>query len=301
MKDVSQWDRIGWHGITFDVPADWCPGRVEGDFANGYMRVEDELRVRLEVKWETARGAPPEASRLVDNYLRQARKKLRRQEPEPRIDRGRYVPALADVDHEAFTWRGSFNAHSLLLVAPSSNRIVHIRVFFEAGDEQRALTRRIFSSVRAEPVDGRDEWAAFGLRFKVESTWRLDQSALRTGCLQFLFRNGADELEVVRLSLAEMVLRKRDLKDWFAEFFAKQLRGFAFEAKAWDHGGEDGIRCSGVLRLRARPLGLLRGRRYLGAVAWHCRQNDKLHAVRLVSGSVDDPRLAACAESIKCH
>jgi len=301
MKAVREWDRIGWHGISFDVPADWCPGKVEGDYANGYMRVEDELRVRLEVKWETVRGRLPEASRLVENYLRQSRKKMRRGAIEPRIDRGRYVPALKSVDHEAFTWRGDFNAHSLLFVAGSSSRIVHLRVFFEEGDEQRELTRRIFASVCGEPVDGRDEWGAFGLRFRVESSWRLEESALRTGCLRLLFRDGPDELEVVRLSLAEVVLRKLGLGEWFAEFFAKRLRGFAFETTSWEREGEEGIRCAGVLRLRARPLGLFRGRRHLSAVAWHCRQNDKVHALRLVSGSPDDERLDACAASVKCH
>jgi len=301
MKDGLEWDRVGWQGIAFDVPADWCPGKVEGDFANGYMRVEDELRVRLEVKWETARGKVPGASQLVDNYIRQSRKKLPRKAPPPQIDRGRYVPALKALDHEAFTWRGTYNAHSLLLVAPSSRRVAHLRVFFEAGDEQRELTRRVFASVRAEPVNGRDEWAAFGFRFEVENTWRLEQSGLRTGCLQFLFRNGSDELEVVRLSLAEVVLRKRGLKEWFGEFFAKRLRGFTYEAAPWEREGEEGIRCSGLLRLRARPLGLLRGRRRLSALAWHCRQSDKLYALRLVSGSPDDPRLAACARSIRCH
>jgi len=53
MNEPAHWTRLGWHGIAFDVPEDWCPGQLEGDRANGYLRVEDESRVRLELRWET--------------------------------------------------------------------------------------------------------------------------------------------------------------------------------------------------------------------------------------------------------
>ena len=73
-----------WHGIAFDMPSEWCPGRFEGDFANGYVRVEDETEIRLELRWETAGRRVAKASTLVDNYVKQVRKKTRRDALVPR-------------------------------------------------------------------------------------------------------------------------------------------------------------------------------------------------------------------------
>ncbi len=128
MKGPVEWGRFGWHGVAFDMPEDWCPGRLEGDFANGYVRIEDETEVRAELRWETARRRVAPASKFVDSYIRQVRKKTRRQDPDPQIERDRCVKQLGDVDHEVFTWRGVFSAHSLLAVCPTTRRVVHLRV-----------------------------------------------------------------------------------------------------------------------------------------------------------------------------
>jgi hypothetical protein len=302
MAQDTAWGRLAWQGIAFDVPADWCPSQLQGDFKSGYLRVEDELRVRLELRWESLRKRLPEASDLVDNFLRQTRKKLGRRQPEPDIVRGRSVPALEPQDHEVFTWRGSFNAHSLLLVCAETRRVVHLRVFFEAGDEQKALTRRVFASVSSGPQDGQLEWNVFDLGFRLDADWRLESSALRTGCLELAFREGRDELVVARYSLAELSLREATLKQWLARTLGKPLRGFRVEvdeeASFRQHAA---LRFGGRSRAGAKPLGLFRRRRHLTGLAWHCPEADKIFAVRAASYEADDPRVAACAETIACH
>ncbi len=306
MKDQERWSRLGWHGISFDVPEDWCPGTLEGDYANGYMRVEDETRVRLELRWETGGRRVAAASQLVDAYLRESRRKLRRGLPEPRVDRGRAVKELGALDHEAFTWRcgsgaGATGAHSLIVVAPASRRVVHVRVLFAEGRDERALARRLFGSLRVAPRDGADEWAVFGFRFELPQEWRLERSSLRTGCLQFAFRAGGDEFEVVRQSLAGLTLRNSPLEQWLQATFAQALRGFRCTVRADSYRGHPAARCAGVLSLRARPLAILRARRHLTALAWRCAEADKLFALRCESRTADDPRVARCADSIACH
>ncbi len=310
MKDQGGWARLGWQGISLDVPEDWCPGSLEGDFANGYLRVEDETSVRIELRWETGGRKPAPASQLVDAYLRQTRRKLRRGLPEPSVDRGRSVRELGGIDHEAFTWRsGPGGAHSLILVAPPSQRVVHVRVFFGAAGDDKALARRIFASARAAPQAVADEWAVFGFRFELPQEWRLEQSSLRTGSLQFVFKAGGDELEVVRQSLAEVTLRgpalrsaeRSPLEQWLAGVFAKAAKGFRCTTRADRCREHAAARCAGVLSLRARPLAILRARRHLTALAWHCAEADKLFAIRCESNRPDDPRVARCADSIACH
>ena len=52
MAHDDEWTRLAWQGIAFDTPADWCPGQLQGSFETGYLRVEDELNIRLELRWE---------------------------------------------------------------------------------------------------------------------------------------------------------------------------------------------------------------------------------------------------------
>jgi len=298
MAGQTQWERFGWHGIALDVPSGWCPGRLEGDFASGYVRVEDETDVRLELRWESAGRRPAPAAKLVDNYVKQVRRKTRRTDPNPEVTRDRYIRKLDAFDHEVFTWRGAYSAHSLIVVCPETRRVVHLRVFFTDDDDLKKLTRRIFASLVPEPRDGQAEWSAFGLRFQVGSSWRLEESGLRTGCLRFLFGDGTDELEVVRFSLAELLLRQTTLAKWFTSSFAKALRKFRYETQPCDYGGAPAVRCAGVMRWRARPMGLFRRKRLVVALAWHRQQEDKILVVRLVSTTPNDPRLEAVAGSI---
>jgi len=300
-NERERWARLGWHGIACDVPEDWCPGSLEGDYASGYLRVEDETSVRLELRWESAGRSVLPASALVDNFLKQTRKKLPRGAPEPAVDRGRAVKELAGLDHEAFTWRGGFNAHSVLLVEPDSRRVVHVRVFFGEADDAKGQARRIFGSLAVAPRGGMLEWAVFGLRFQMPERWRLEQSALQTGRLQFRFRSGSDELEVARQSLAEVTLRNATLDAWFQGLFAKSLRGFRTASRAAEYRGHPAMRCGGVLSLRARPLAVFRRRRIATGLAWHCPEADKVFAIRCDTETADDPLADRVADSIVCH
>ncbi len=293
-----EWGRFGWQGIAFDMPEAWCPGRLDGDFANGYVRIEDETEVRAELKWETAGRRVAPASKFVDNYIRQVRKKTRRKDPDPQLERDRCVKALGELDHEVFTWRGAHNAHSVLAVCPTTRRVVHVRIFFEAGREQRSLTRRMFATLTTGPRDGLAEWSAFGFRFFVGDGWRLDQSGLRTGCVKFQFADGDDELEVTRFSLAEMQLRATTLEKWFRSTFHKALRKFRFETKESRFQGCPAVRCEGVMKLTARPFGLLRRKRRVRALARYVEDADKILVVRLVTRAPGDSQLEAVAESI---
>jgi hypothetical protein len=186
-------------------------------------------------------------------------------------------------------------------VAPEERRIVHCRLFFDEGNDHKALARRIFGSIRVAPREGMNEWAVFGLRFVVPHDWRLEQSSLRTGSLQFLFKAGSEELEVVRQSLARMTLGKSSLEQWLQATFAKPLKGFRCASKACDYRGHPAARRGGELSLRARPLAVFRRRCYATALAWHCPEADKLFAVRCQSTRLDDPRAGHCADSIACH
>jgi hypothetical protein len=298
MKPQQEWGRFGWHGIAFDMPEDWCPGRLDGDFRNGYVRIEDEIEVRAELRWETGRRRRASASQFVDNYVKQVRRKTRRQDPNPTVERDRYVKELGDLDHEVFTWRGVYNAHSLIAVCRETRRVVHLRVFFEEGNERKALARRMFASLAPGPRDGLAEWSAFGFRFVVREDWRLESSGLRTGCVQFVFSDGDDELEVARFSLAEMVLRERGLEGWLRSTLRKALRKFRFETKETEYEGCPAVRCEGVMRLTARPLGLFRRRRRLRVLAWHREDADKILVVRLVNATPNDPQVEEIADSV---
>lgn len=301
MEGSAPWELLGWQGISLEIPADWCPGRLEGDYANGYLRVEDEFSVRLELRWESPGRRLPAAAQLVDRYLKETEKRLRRRVGKPKIDRGRCVPQLGTLDHEVFTWRGGFLTHSLLAVCPETRRVVHVRIYFSEDDELKNLTRRVFASLRTAPREGGNDWSMFGFHFRLGAAWRLEKSALWAGRPQLLFTCGNDEMEVARVSLAEMVFRKSSLRPWFETFFAKALRRFRYEVRAEEYRGHPALQCVGIQRVGVRPLDLLRRRRYQRALAWHCAATDKLFVVRAVTAVPGEPQVQACADSIHCH
>ena len=300
MGTTQTWTRLGWQGIAFAMPGDWCPGRLQGDHAEGYLRIEDEVHVRLELRWESVvRGGGP-AEQFVDRYLKQAAKKLRGRGQKPEVERGFCLPKLDGIDHEAFVWNGQFNAHSLVAVCSKTKRIVHLRVFSEEGADRRALARRIFESLQVGPQEGTYEWGVFDFGFRLPDSWRLDSSALRTGCLQLEFRDGRDQLRVSRFSLAELVLRKSGFAAWFARAFEKVLRRFDYTVREDEYRGHRALHGEGSSKVRARPFGLFRRKRHLTALAWHCQELDKIFAVRLVADEAHDKRVRACTDTISC-
>ena len=66
MAQVKQWSRFGWHGVTFDVPADWDLRQFHGTRRKGYAQLCDPDVVRLELRWE--RPVTIDAARVVSGF-----------------------------------------------------------------------------------------------------------------------------------------------------------------------------------------------------------------------------------------
>jgi len=286
--------------MKFDVPADWSLAVVDGDRVNGYVRLDDEDIVRLELKWEKPKGRVV-LSQIVDRYLQELERRAKKAKLDLTCRRSLNFKKHEGKECEYFSCDSDFQAFGLMLYCPDCRRVCLLRVLQRPGGGVRALAKRIFASFREHPDDGRLDWSFYEFRFSIPDSFYLETSSLKTGCLEMCFDDRKDEMEAVRVSLAEVLLKKNRLEDWFTEFYAKRLKRMEVELSREKFKGHEAVRCRATSSIRRNLLKIFQSKRYLNSLAWHCRDSDKLFIFRVTSSKQDDQRLEEYAQLVQCH
>ena len=206
MTNTKQWSRVGWQGIQLEIPSDWSPGRVEGDRKKGYLRLDDELAVRSEVRWETPRKAGCPFEEIVDNFVAQMRKRAGRK---AHLDITRNAKLSGPDGHEweALRCSGDVKGYWLLSRCQSCGRVVGINLLAPSGKfADSDVAARIFASLTDHADDGLDLWELYDLRFKLPQELPLDKALLKTGSIELDFADRTRQYYVRRLGLAETIL-----------------------------------------------------------------------------------------------
>lgn len=299
-KAVSAWTDFCWQGITMEAPADWELGAASGDHESGYVRLDGMDMVRLEMRWERARGKLT-AREVVDNHLKQAEKDSRRagQKTKQKRDIGLVRPP--GVDCECFSFDAEAPSFGMVRRCPECGRNVFVRMMYRKGESARSVAQRIFGSLRDHPEGDRMRWRFFGFEFETPASAKLRERSLKTGCLEMLFRRGRDEMEFVRVSLAEIQLKKKGLRHWFEEFYGKRLRAYRGACKEEEFRGHKGLLYTGEAKLLRPIVTLLRLRRDLWARVWRCEKTDKLFVFRVTAKARDAAELMTFVDSVRCH
>jgi len=291
--DAADWVDFGWQGVRLRVPGEWSLGKVDGNYKNGYARLDDAAVVRLEVEW---REAPPARRRrlpiedLVTKYLSNLEKKAEKTGLDFSVQRqARFLKDkrwLEGEEYETFTWEADYRAYNLARVCKQCGRILLLRVLGKAEEGNMAgVAEEIFRSLQDHPTDASVLWCVYGLEFNVPEQFSLSEHKLRSGNIELTFENNNHVCRIQRLSLANQLLKGTDLKSWHGTFFKKQLRDLNYDtSEAHDHG-HDSLRVEGRPRSRwrqfLRPLPFLnpRPRQYLDGRVWHCETANKICVV----------------------
>lgn len=302
---------FGWQGIRLRVPSEWELGRVDGDESSGYARLDDARMVRAEVEWRAApvRGARRPVSDLVDRYIEQLQKKADKSGMDFSVQRqAKFFKDkrwLEGSEYETFIWEADYRAYNLARACPDCQRIVLLRVLAPVGENAEALVNEVLPSLEDHPRQadcGRMFWSVYGMRFLTPKDFALKEHQLRSGHISLTFEKdgGARTLRIHRLSMAKMLLRDRELVEWYPSFFHKDLRDFRHTVSAGGCAqdtvrpqetvrGHDYARIQGEPRSRwrqiLRPLPLVnpRPRRYLEGVVWHCSEQNRICVVEHLS------------------
>lgn len=312
---------FSWQGVRLRVPDEWELGRVDGDASSGYARLDDARMVRAEIEWRAApvRGARRPVTDLVDRYIEQLQKKADKSGMEFSVQRQakflRDKRWLEGSEYETFIWEADYRAYNLARACPDCQRIVLLRVLAPVGENAEALVNQVLPSLEDHPREadgGRMLWCVYGMRFLAPPEFELSEYELKSGHIRLTFTTdgGNRSLRIHRLSMAQMLLRDRDLAEWYPSFFHKDLRDFKHSVTAADVRGHPGARVQGEPRSRwrqiLRPLPLVnpRPRRYLQGAAWHCPDQNRICAVEYLSKKRpegDDGLLKELIDGYVCH
>lgn len=307
----SEWAEFGWHGIRLTVPADWNPGKIEGDEKSGSVRLDDSEIVRLEIEWKDARG-DDRVGMIVDRYVEGLAKDAQKQKRTLQVERGADCPGLdlSDVDAgEFFIWHSGFRVHTLACYSPVSDRFIFIRVMARPDESLKQPLPQLLNSLQDTARDAPKRWGLYDLVFTPPAGYGLEEYDLKSGHLRFRFQQGASIFQIDRLSLAEMLLRDRTLSEWYTDFFRKDLRHTALDTQeAQVMGHNQGIQIYGKPRSRWRallqplPFWSARPRLYLEGRAWACPESNKIYVVQSYWKRRDQaPDIEACTRRVICH
>lgn len=288
-REQVKWTDFGWQGIRLRVPEDWNLGRVDGSPESGYARLDDAEIVRAEVEWRTVRERANESvGALVDRYIEGLEKKAGKAGLRFAVQRrARFLKDkrwLEGRDYETFTWEADFRAFNLALRA-SGGRILLLRVLGRRDEDLGEIIEAVLPSLEDLFQEEQWFWSVYGLQFHMPADFKLESHELKSGHIQLNFEKGKQICRVQRLSLAQLLLKKRELSDWYPVFFKKQLRDMDVEIVAQDVKAHPGLWVTGKPRSRwrqlLRPLPWInpRPRLYMDGRVWHCQATSKICVV----------------------
>ena len=285
---IARSTSFAWQAWQLDLPPEWDPVRLEGDFDAGYVLLADLNRPRMGVRWVKVRG---DARDAVNAALRDEVGQLAADEAVAigppggggggGGGAGEWSACTVYIEPEP-PGRDVFVG-----VSGASGRLVQIVAHVgESPARDRAARDAVLASLTDAPADGERPWAVFGLSCRVPREFRLRSHQLLAGdlCLTFDRAGGRrGELLVREIAVAELALKRRTLRQWLERQCLARRRyyrpaGTEPEQLALaDSSGESpisGLRT--VLRRRRRFFFMRNLPRELTACALHDAARDRL-------------------------
>jgi hypothetical protein len=266
---------FGWHGINLTVPSTWDLAYTQGTRESGSVNLTDEESVRLEVHWLTERKASSPGA-TVGAFLAKLAKKARKDRVQLDVQRNLSLASPPGMDVECYRWTGDRQVLAMLSRCRTCGRRVHLQMHGARGEQLKRLARTVFSSLRDHPEAGTDLWSVYDVRLRTPVALHLTGSSLQSGCIRLTFGKGRSRLEFVRVSLAEVLLARQGLAEWFRHFHGRRLRRRRFTLEDAAVHGHAGLRATGRRWALLDPGRLFGGGRVLRAACWHCDATNRL-------------------------
>ena len=228
---------FGWQGLSITVPSSWEPTVLDGDWSQGYVRLDNMDAIRLELKWNRLKGNV-DATNVRDMLLGTlARRKTGRKAP---IE-AKAIEQLVDAPNTSFfRWHGEVTAIGAVTHCRRCARAVLAQMIFPNGKECRSHAAAVLGSLCEHGDDGRSLWGLYRFRADVDESWKLASWKLSPGYLELSFDRGRGEkLRLRRWGPAEMILANCDLDAWHKRVVLTESGG-AVETRSDEVGGHEG-------------------------------------------------------------
>ena len=291
--------RFGWQGINLSIPTDWELVSTGGSYRSGYAGLADQSAVRLEMKWDSARGEV-DPSETAARYIQVLRKKAKKNRADIKIKRDLKLATLKGKQIECYEWSAGQRGIGMVSFCDQCRRMVHLVIMGRADRPLRGLCRTVFAALKDHPEDGRLLWDFYDMQFRSPEEMPLERQDLKTGCIRMPFGKGRSQLEFVRVSLATFVLAGKSLREWFEEFYSKVLKRWRWEVRETEVKGHRGLRLEARASVILSPGRLIGRGRQMRAACWQCEASNRLFIVRHSAPGRKLDLFEQALESFKC-
>ncbi|MEN6371917.1 MAG: hypothetical protein ABFD64_07870 [Armatimonadota bacterium] len=295
---------VGWQGITVETPDDWGLAAFSGDSEKGYLRVDSPIATSVEIRWAAAKSAPDLTGRAKD-FLSLMKKTSRKRKSKfiSKIDAKKNAEPGTPVK---FTWKSDRNGYGKLMYCPDCGRVVISQVVAPSEENCTSRAFDIVDSIRDHGEPGWREWSIFGIRAAVPEGFKLEKQTLLSAYTLLRFKGRSGEITIEQWGLAENLLKKSTLQEWYKKDSLSQVKGFKVVLEPVEEPGHTAMRISGqrvglvnsvksiAKSITLRPLPV-----QLSGYVWHCPEVNRLFSIRLVN---NDPALIeSIRERMFCH
>jgi hypothetical protein len=289
---------FGWQGITLTVPSSWDLVYVSGDRRRGEVRLADREAVRLVARWDRSGGNRPVAQ-VLDAHISRVTKQARKAGHSVTVQRDLKLASPPGKEVQSYRWEADAQGVAMLSRCAECSSTVHLQLTGRRDEGLKSLARTVFSSLRDHASDG-TAWSFLDVEFRVPAGFELHKRVLQAGCVRMTFRAGRARLEFVRAAMAQVLLAKRDLADWFREFYARQLKRRTYSLRPGNVKGHPAVEVEGRPWRWLNPLAAFGRRKILRGACWHCEASNRLLICCLDGPARHEALLKDAVDSFRC-
>ena len=309
----SKWVATGWHHLYFERPEEWSIGAVTGDYATGYLRLDDSEIPRIELRWERTRGRES-VDQVVERYLKNLTGKGKKETGVVKVRRDlgliKNQSILNERTVEGFHWRtdgkNAMQAYGCLWMCQECGRTVFAQVLGRGGESIMTVASKILNSLDDHARDDRATWSVYGINLVLPATYLMKEHSFLTGRIELTFEDGSTRLELTRMSLAEMHLGGKTFKDWFQGTYSHEINEWSETAFSYfKHSGISGTGLGIDPKTVNKKMAWLPWRqpkkKPLSSCGWPCIDGNRIYVLRHMDEKHCLDVLQQIAGTVVCH
>ena len=321
---------LGWQGYSTQVPDGWNPGKFSGTRARGDLRVDDEVGVRLELRWEEAKKVP-DVGKSVANFLATLEKEAkRRRQPFQRVEGAKSVSRGKKKQEQvtSFGWIGDPKSPSscgfgAAWFCPTCGRVTSAHIIGHAGEKAAKIERlagEILTPLQCHGEGGWDTWSFYGLHIEIPVEFELAraQMLLNRTELEWIrprpvgivgWGRRAERLKLERFPAANVLLADVSLSEWANRHALEKKQGLRLSpAGEIEVNGHEAVLLLGGPRDPRVALSvwffdrLLRRRTPRGEMrVWNCPASNRIWTLESEVSAVNAHVVDDVLGSLACH
>lgn len=213
---MTQYKRLGWHGVELNVPWDWEITSESGGKREAYFRMDDTLQSRMEVKWEHMERRTAPLTLILDNMIEKMKKDRRQLRKAKVLSRG--SSKIGDHTGSYILWQNGGKALATSWFCDIAQRLFLIQFFFKPEGEkaETELIEMMLKSVVCHGAEDKALWTVLDVQFELPSELALESRKLLVGRSHMLFTSKGVSLLIDWHGFASGLLEKYGTpRKWF--------------------------------------------------------------------------------------